>query len=129
MPALNRVQLIGRLGRDPETRKTPKESTVCTFSVAVDRRWKGSDGVAKEATDWFNIETWGHLAEICQQYLKKGNLVFIEGRLHTDRYEHEGETRYFTKVIAMQMQILDRKMSKVVETDETTSEEDAPPID
>ena len=129
MPALNRVQLIGNLGKDPETRKTQKGNKVCSFSVAVNRRWKGSDGEAKEATDWFNIETWGHLAEICQQYLKKGNLVFLEGRLHTDRVEHEGEIRYFTKVIAMQMQILDRKMSKVVETDETPSEEDAPLID
>jgi single-strand DNA-binding protein len=108
MPGLNRVQLIGRLGKDPETRFTPKGSKVCSFTVAVDRRWK-SEGDSKEATDWFNIEAWGKLGEICQDYLKKGRLVFIEGRLQTDRYETEGETRSFTKVVAQQMQMLDRK--------------------
>ena len=109
MPALNRVQLIGNLGKDPEVRYTPTGTKVCTFSMAVNRRWKGRDGNAKEATDWFNIEVWGKLGEVCQQYLHKGSLAFIEGRLQTDRYEHEGETRYFTKVIARTMQMLDRK--------------------
>ena len=107
MPALNRVQLIGRLGKDPETRFTPKGSKVASFSLAVDRRWKDMKGEQKKATDWFQIEVWGKLGEICQQYLHKGQLVFIEGRLKTDRYEHEGETRFFTKVIASQMQILE----------------------
>jgi len=108
MPGLNRVQLIGRLGKDPETRFTPKGSKVCSFSVAVDRRWK-SEGESKEATDWFNVEAWRKLGEICQSYLGKGRLVFIEGRLQTDRYESEEEIRYFTKVVASQMQMLDRK--------------------
>ncbi len=109
MPSLNRVQLIGNLGKDPEARYTPSGQKVCNFSMAVNRRWKSKDGSMKEATDWFNIEAWGKLAEICQQYLHKGSLVFIEGRLHTDRYEHEGETRFYTKVIVQQMQMLDRK--------------------
>ena len=109
MPALNRVQLIGNLGKDPEVRYTPTGTKVCTFSMAVNRSWKGRDGSVKDATDWFNIEVWGKLGEICQQYLHKGSLVYIEGRLQTDRYEHEGETRYFTKVIARAMQMLDRK--------------------
>ena len=109
MPGLNRVQLIGYLGKDPETRFTPKGSKVCSFSVAVDRRWK-SEGESKEATDWFNVEAWGKLAEICHSYLSKGRLVFIEGRLQTDRYEtDEEEVRFFTKVVASQMQMLDRK--------------------
>jgi single-strand DNA-binding protein len=109
MPALNRIQLIGYLGKDPETRFTPTGKKVCTFTVAVSRRWKSSEGEAQEATDWFNIEAWGHIGEICQDYLHKGSLVFVEGRLQTNRYEHEGETRYFTKVIALQMQMLDRR--------------------
>jgi single-strand DNA-binding protein len=109
MPALNRVQLIGHLGKDPATRFTPKGSKVCQFTVAVNRRWRGNDGQIQEATDWFNIEAWGRLGEICQEYLHKGSLVYIEGRLQTDRYEHEGEARYFTKVIAQQMQRLDRR--------------------
>ncbi len=109
MPSLNRIQLIGRLGKDPETRYTPTGKKVCTFSLAVDRRWKSSEGETRQATDWFNIEAWGRLGEICQQYLSKGRLVFIEGRLQTDRYEQEGEARYFTKVVAATMQILDRR--------------------
>jgi len=123
MPALNRVQLIGNLGKDPEVRYTPTGVKVCTFSMAVNRRWKGRDGSAKEATDWFNIEVWGKLGEVCQQYLHKGSLAFIEGRLQTDRYEHEGETRYFTKVIARSMQMLDRKPEE-----EPAIEEDAEDI-
>jgi single-strand DNA-binding protein len=115
MPALNRVQLIGNLGKAPETRFTPKGSKVTHFSVAVNRRWKGSDGQAHEATDWFNVEAWGRLGEVCQQYLRKGSLVYVEGRLQTDRYEHEGEVHYFTKVMALQMQFLDKKTAEQAE--------------
>ena len=125
MPFLNRIQIIGRLGKDPEVRLTPSGKKVCTFSVAVSRRWKNSAGDDKETTDWFNVEAWGHLGEICKQYLRKGRLVFLEGQLRTNRYEHEGETRYFTKVIASQMQMLDRKAEDlpVVEGEEPTEEE------
>lgn len=122
MPALNRVQLIGRLGKDPETRHTPNGRKVCSFSLAVSRRWKSSDGETREATDWFNIDAWGRLGEICQSYLAKGRLVFLEGRLHTDRYEHEGESRYYTRVIANQMQMLERKP----EEPEPPEEEEVP---
>jgi len=107
--SLNRVQLIGNLGKDPETRYTPSGKKVCSFSLAVDRRWKTSEGEIKESTDWFNVEAWGRLGEFCQEYLSKGRLVYVEGRLHTDRYEQGGEPRYFTKVIISNMQILDRK--------------------
>jgi single-strand DNA-binding protein len=109
MPGLNKVQLIGRLGKDPETRFTPQGTSVCSFSVAVNRSWRGSDGEQKEATDWFNIDVWGKLGEICQKYLGKGRLVYIEGRLQTDRYEVDGKTHYSTKVVASEMQMLDRK--------------------
>ncbi len=123
MPALNRVQLIGYLGKVPEARFTPKGSKVTSFSLAVTRRWKSANGEAKEATDWFNIEAWGRLGEICQQYLKKGSLVYVEGRLQTDRYEDkEGETRYFTKVIASAMQMLERKTAEEPEPLEVEEE-------
>lgn len=108
MPALNRVQLIGRLGKDPEARFTPTGKQVVSFSLAVSNRWK-SDGKFKETTDWFNIEVWERLGEVCQQYLHKGSLIFLEGRLKTDKYEDKGETKYFTKVVAQSMQMLDRK--------------------
>ncbi len=125
MPSLNRIQLIGRLGKNPEVRFTPTGKQVCTFSLAVGRRWKSSTGEEKEATDWFNIEAWGRLGEVCKQYLRKGRLIFLEGHLRTDRYDHEGDTRYFTKVIASQMQILDRKAEELpaVEGEEPVDEE------
>ena len=125
MPSLNRIQLIGHLGKDPEVRVTPKGSKVCTFTIAVNRRWKSSAGDDKETTDWFNVEAWGRLGEICQQYLHKGRLIFLEGQLRTDRYEHDGDTHYFTKVIASQMQMLDRKAEDLpsVEAEDTVEEE------
>ena len=109
MPGLNRVQLIGYLGQDPETRFTPNGKQVSTFSVAVHRSWRSGAGEDKDLTDWFNIETWGKLAEICQKHLLKGRLVFVEGRLQIDHYEVDGEKRTRTKVVASQMQMLDRK--------------------
>jgi single-strand DNA-binding protein len=109
MPSLNRVELIGRLGKDPETKFTSTGKKVCSFSLAVDRRWKNVDGEMKSVTDWFTIDAWGHLGEVIQQYLHKGRLIYLEGRLQTDRYEHEGETRFVTRVIARHMQMLERK--------------------
>ncbi len=123
MAGLNRVQLIGRLGKDPESRLTPSGRPVCSFSVAVGRRWKNADGEVKDATDWFNVDAWGRLGEICQQYLGKGRLVFVEGRLQTDRVENEGDIRYYTKVVASQMQMLDRKPEEPEQDPEEVGEE------
>jgi len=109
MPALNRVQLIGRLGKDPESRFTPTGKKVAHFSLAISQRWKMS-GETKEYTEWVNIEAWGRLGEVCQEYLKKGSLVYLEGRLKTDKFEDkEGETRYYTKVVALSLQFLDKR--------------------
>jgi single-strand DNA-binding protein len=108
MPALNRVQLIGYLGKDPESRFTPTGKKVAHFSLAVTQRWK-SGGEAKEYTEWVNVEAWGRLGEIAQEYMHKGSLVYLEGRLKTDKYEDKGETKYFTKVVALTLQMLDRK--------------------
>lgn len=108
MPALNRVQLIGYLGKDPESRYTPTGKNVVHFSLGITQRWKsGSEN--KEYTEWVNVEAWGRLGEICQQYLKKGSLVYVEGRLKTDKYEDKGDTKFYTKVVALQLQFLDRK--------------------
>jgi len=108
MPALNRVQLIGNLGKDPESRFTPNGRKVTHFSIAVSNRWK-SGGETRESTEWVNIEAWGRLGEVCQEYLKKGSLVYIEGRLKTDKYEDKGETKYYTKVVALTLQFLDKR--------------------
>lgn len=107
MPSLNRVEIIGRLGKDPEARSTPKGTQFAVFSVAVDRKWKSKSGEARQETDWFNVEAWGKTGEVCLKYLAKGRLVYIEGGLRTTRYEHEGETRYFTKVVVQRMLMLD----------------------
>jgi single-strand DNA-binding protein len=109
MPTLNRVQLIGRLGKDPESKFTPTGKKVAHFSLAVSNRWKDKNGETKEATEWVNIEAWGRLGEVCQEYLKKGSLIFLEGRLKTDKYEEKGEARYFTKVVAQSLEFLDKR--------------------
>ena len=106
MPALNRVQLIGRLGRDPESKHTPTGKKVAHFSVAVSNRWKTREGETREYTEWINVEAWGRLGEVSQEYLKKGSLAYVEGRLKTDKYEDKGETKYFTKVVAQMVQFL-----------------------
>jgi single-strand DNA-binding protein len=109
MPALNRVQLIGRLGKDPEGRYTPTGKQVTHFSLAVSNRWKSKEGETKEYTEWVNIEAWGRLGEVCQEYLKKGSLIYLEGRLKTDKYEEDGESRFYTKVVALAIQFLDKR--------------------
>jgi len=115
MPALNRVQLIGYLGQDPEVRYTPRGTRYTRFSVAVTRTWTTAEGEKREATDWFRVEAWGRLGEICAEYLRKGRLVYIEGRLRTDRWEDaQGKTRSRTVVVATGMQMLDRKPSEEV---------------
>ncbi len=107
MVGLNRVQLIGRLGREPELKTIPSGKKVCSFSMAVNRRKRDKDGETQQVADWFNIEAWERLAEICGEYLHKGSLIFLEGRLQTDTYEENGQTRYFTKVVTSQMQMLE----------------------
>jgi len=129
MPNYNRVQIIGRLGRDPEKRTTKNGAAYAAYPVAVDRLWKSRDGESKKETDWFSVEAWGKLGEISLDYLSKGRLVFIEGRLRTDRYEHEGETRYFTKVIASQMQMLDRQPRESAEPEPLEIAEESTPAD
>jgi single-strand DNA-binding protein len=129
MPALNRVQLIGYLGRDPESKYTPTGRRVTDFPVAVTNRWKDEAGETKEYTEWVNIEAWGRLAETCHEYLGKGSLVYIEGRLKTDRYEDQGETRYFTKVVARTVQFLsdhrdDDHLNGVIDGADVPEEED-----
>ena|SRR5512143_103173 len=110
MPALNRIQLIGYLGRDPESRFTPSGKRVTHFSLGVTQHWRTGDE-DRESTEWINVEAWERLSETCQDYLRKGSLVYIEGRVKTDKYEDNGSNRYFTKVVASQVQFLDRRQS------------------
>jgi single-strand DNA-binding protein len=131
MPALNRVQLIGYLGRDPESKYTPTGKRVTDFPIAITTRWKvagGEAGETREHTEWVNIEAWGRLAETCHEYLGRGSLVYVDGRMKTDRYEdQEGEQRYYTKVVARTVQFLsdNRDDQHLIEGADHPEEEEA----
>ncbi|MHB8377746.1 MAG: single-stranded DNA-binding protein [Dehalococcoidia bacterium] len=101
MAGLNKVMLIGNVGKDPEMRYTANGSAVTTFSLACNRTFTGADGERREETDWFDIVTWTKLAELCSQFLQKGRQAYVEGRLHTRSWEgQDGQKRYRTEVVA-----------------------------
>ncbi len=104
---LNKVLIIGHVGRDPEMRYTPSGRPVTSFSVATSRSWTSGEGERHEETEWFNIVAWGNLAEICKSHLAKGQQVYIEGRLQTRSWEDESGKKHFrTEVVANEMIIL-----------------------
>jgi len=105
--SLNKVQLIGNLGKDPELKYTPSGVAVATFSIATSESWKDQDGNQQEKTEWHNIVAWRKLAEICGEYLKKGKKVYLEGKLQTRNYEKDGIKRYVTEIVADQLIMLD----------------------
>jgi single-strand DNA-binding protein len=109
--SVNRVILIGRLGKDPEIRSIPSGTTVAKFSIATDDRYTDRNGEKQERTDWHNIVAWGKLAEICGQYLRKGKLVYIDGSIRYDSWDDKetGQKRYKTEIHANQMQMLERR--------------------
>ena len=106
MKGLNKVQLIGNLGRDPEIRHTPEGKMLAKFSMAANRTFKNKDGDTIDDTQWFNIEAWSGLAKVVEEHLTQGDRIYIEGRLKTESYEKDGETKYFTKVVAQEMIML-----------------------
>jgi single-strand DNA-binding protein len=108
--SLNKVMLIGNLGTDPEMRFTPSGNPVTTFSIATNRSYNTPDGERKEETEWFSIVTWSRLAETCNQYLTKGQKIYVEGRLHTRSWDgQDGQKHYRTEIIANQVIFLDKK--------------------
>lgn len=101
MAGLNKVMLIGNVGKDPEMRYTANGKAVTSFSIAVNRNFQGQDGERREETDWFDIVTWDKLAELCSQFLQKGRQAYVEGRLQTRSWEgQDGQKRYKTEVVA-----------------------------
>ncbi len=107
MASVNKVILVGNLGRDPEVRYMPNGEAVCNFSIATTDSWKDKSGAKQERTEWHNIVMYRKLAEIAGEYLKKGRPVYIEGRLQTRKWQtKEGQDRYTTEIIADQMQML-----------------------
>ena len=106
MASVNKVILVGSLGRDPETRFMPNGEAVTNFSMATSESWKDKSGQKQEKTEWHNIVMYRKLAEIAGEYLKKGSSVYIEGKLQTRKWEKDGVTRYSTEIIADSMQML-----------------------
>lgn len=102
---LNKVQLIGFLGADPDVRFTQEQEAIARVRIATTETWK-KDGKRQEKTEWHNVVFFGKLAEIVGDHLKKGSLVFVEGRLQTRSWEKEGETRYSTEIVAETMKML-----------------------
>jgi single-strand DNA-binding protein len=122
--------IISHLGRDPEMRYTPSGRPVTTLSVATSRSWNTSDGERRSDTEWFNVVAWGSLAEICKQYLSKGQQVYIEGRLQTRRWEDDnGNKRTTVEIVAKEMIMLGDRKKKTdhdSEVDSTEFETDSP---
>ena len=130
---LNKVMIIGHLGRDPEMRYTPSGRPVTTFTVATSRSWNTVDGERHQETEWFNVVAWGNLAEICKQYLTKGQQVYVEGRLQTRRWDDkEGNKHSSVEIVANEMMMLgDRRDANSTEKHaaETAEESELPSTD
>ena len=124
MPSVNKVMLLGNLGRDPEVRTFPNGDSVCNFSIATSTSWKDkASGEKKEKTEWHNIVMYRKLAEIAGEYLKKGSSIFVEGSLQTRKWQtKEGQDRYTTEVVADTMQMLGGK-SKSSNSDDNFNQE------
>jgi single-strand DNA-binding protein len=110
MASLNKVLLIGNLGKDPEVRYTASGTAVASFSLATSEKFKNKEGEWEERTEWHNVTLWGRLAEIAGEYLGKGKTVYIEGRLQTRKWQDkDGKDRYTTEIVGEKMQMLSRK--------------------
>ncbi len=122
---LNKVMIIGRLGREPEMRYTPSGRPVTTYSIVTSRSWNTSDGERHTETEWFNVVAWGSLAEICKQYLTKGQQVYVEGRLQTRYWEdNDGNRHNSTEIVANEMIMLGERRDSNHAEDEAESEEE-----
>lgn len=109
---LNKVMVIGRLGKNPEIRYTNEGKAVCSFSVATTEYWRDKQGQRQEKTEWVNVVAWERLADQAQSYLSKGSILYVEGKLSTKSWEQEGQKKYKTEVIASQFRFLDSRQSE-----------------
>jgi single-strand DNA-binding protein len=122
MASINKVILIGNLGRDPEVRYTPGGTAVANFTLATTDSWKNKDGDQESRTEWHRVVAWSRLGEICGEYLSKGSQVYIEGSLQTNEWEdQEGNKRKTTEIRAWRMQMLGPKTQEAQSKKEGTS--------
>jgi len=125
--SLNKVMIIGHLGREPEMRYTPSGKPVTTFSVATTRAWSSTDGERHEETEWFTVVAWGNLAEICKQYLAKGQQVYVEGRLQTRRWEDADNKKHAAmEIVASEMIMLGERREPAAQVASAASEDEFP---
>ncbi len=110
--SINKVILVGYVGQDPETAILRDNLRVANFSLATNRQWKDKSGQQREETDWHRCKVWNELADIVQERVKKGDQLYIEGRLKYDKVEKDGETKYYTSIIVSQLVMLDGGGSK-----------------
>jgi single-strand DNA-binding protein len=126
---LNKVMIIGHLGKDPEMRYTPSGRPVTTFNVATSRSWNTSDGERRTETEWFNVVAWGSLAEICNQYLTKGRQVYVDGRLQSRNWEDkDGNKHSSVEIVANEMIMLGSRADSEDPTGDDDSNEDEFPF-
>lgn len=112
MSSLNKAMIIGNLGKDPDVRYTQSNTAVANLSIATSDRYKDKSGEWKETTEWHKIVAWGRTAEVCQEYLKKGSKIYVEGSIQTNKWEDkDGQTRYTTEIKARRLIMLDSKGS------------------
>jgi len=115
---VNKVILVGRVGKDPDLKYTPKGEAVANLSVATDEQWKDKSGEKVQRTEWHKIVTFGKQAEICGEYLKKGSLVFIEGKIQTRSWEDkDGVKKYTTEIVSNTMKMLEGKKAEKTQSD------------
>lgn len=119
MAGVNKVILIGNLGKDPELRHTPQGMAVANFPIATSENWNDKSGQKQERTEWHRIVVWGKLAEFCSKYLSKGRKAFVEGKLQTRAWEDkDGQKRYTTEIVATGVQFLDSASSSASTSDD-----------
>jgi len=126
---LNKIMIIGRLGRDPEMRYTPSGRPVTSFTVATSRTWSTSEGERRVETEWFNVVAWGNLAEICKQHLTKGQQIYVEGRLQTRNWDDaEGNKHTSVEIVANEMIMLSERREAEGSSEAESTEEDEFPF-
>ncbi len=107
MASINKVILIGNLGKDPEVRYTPGGAAVANFTIATNENWTNKEGSREERTEWHRIVAWGKIAELCGEYLSKGRTIYVEGRLQTRKWQDkDGQEKYTTEIVAQTVQFL-----------------------
>lgn len=124
--SLNKAQLIGNVGKDPELRKTPQGNSVCTLRVATTEFYRGKNGERREITDWHSVVLWDRLAEVAVQKIKKSDKIYVEGKLRTRAFEKDGIRKSVTEIIAQNVIILSRKQARA---DSTIASDDTFTID